>query len=143
MADKKRKNLSLEVDTIKKIKALSMDENKSESAIVDKAIELYYMDRDKEHNVLIETLSQIFDEKLKVIIDDLKRVKVTGNVIDRDTKMMMEFWNHYFVATEFNMFVTTEQHKTKELSVAEALIKKRISENRQRKLDWEERKKKS
>src|SRR5690625_2076831 len=143
MADKKRKNLSLEADTIKKIKAMSTDKNKSESAIVDKAIELYFMDRDKEHNFLVETLSQIFDEKLKILIEDLKRVKVTGNVIDRDTKMMMEFWNHYFVANEYNMFVTTDQHKTKELSEAESLIKKRISENRQRKLDWEEKRKKN
>jgi len=143
MADKKRKNLSLEVDTINKIKALSTDENKSESAMVDKAIERYFMGRDEEHNVLVETLSKIFDEKLKILIEDLKRVKVTGNVIDRDTKMMMEFWNHYFVANEFNMFITTEQHKTKEFSEAESLIKKRISENRQRKLDWEEKRKKN
>lgn len=137
MSSKVRKSLSLKRNTIERILNYAEQENMTESSVVDLAVEQFLKDKEVEHALLVKTIANVLDQKLEPFKEDLNRIRVTSNVIDRDTKMMLEFWNHYFVVNEFNMLATTEEHKTNELKQAENLIKKRISENRQRKLDWE------
>ncbi|UDK94873.1 hypothetical protein EYB33_00535 (plasmid) [Lysinibacillus sphaericus] len=45
---------------------------------------------------MFQHLQRVFEP----LTEDLKRVRVTGNVIDRNTQMLLEFWNHYFIMTD-------------------------------------------
>ena len=60
---------------------------------------------------------------LEPITEDLKRVRITGNVIDRNTQMMLEFWNHYFIMTDAKQLGSTERLKTVPFIQSEELVK--------------------
>lgn len=83
------------------------------------------------------------EEKLSPLKNDLNRIRIAANIIDKHVQMILEFWNHYFVIHEFKALGTTEKLKTNELREAEELIMKRIAHNRQRKLDSETKRKKA
>lgn len=79
-------------------------------------------------------------ETMKLLLElkeDVRRVRAASNVIDRNTQMQIEFWNHYFIVNKFKMLGSTEKYKAEELTEAEELVKKRIAHLRQKKLDWE------
>lgn len=141
MNHKQIKNLSLRLTTIEKIKVLSDQEGEFESAIVDRAIEAYYKDKEEYYHMMKEMISEVFDEKFSNIDEKMKRIWLTGNVIDRHTKMMMEFWNHYFVVGNFDMFASTKQIKSSMLDEAERIVKGDIQAQRKRKLTHDENKK--
>lgn len=119
--------MSLSADTILKLESMANEENVSLSSIVERAVNDYYEKTNIESQEVKEMLSNMEKE--------LRRIRIIGNGIDRDTKMLLEFWNHYFVVNEFNELATTEKYKTKELIEAEELISKRIVKDRQRRLD--------
>lgn len=119
---------------ITKIEQLAIEKKISHTAAIEYMIGYYFENRSKQQNELIRMILEMKE--------DLKRIRVTGNVIDRDTKMMLEFWNHHFVVNDFKELATTEKYKTEELKEAETLVKKRIAHNRQRKIDWENKRRK-
>lgn len=135
MSNKQRKNFMLREETIEKINKLSVNEAKSKSEIVDLAIHHFYKNKEEEHQFFIKTLSELLDEKMKDVMEVLNKIRVTSNVVDRETKMMLEFWNHYFFIHEFDAIATTDKVKTDALIEAEHVVKKIISERRQRKID--------
>lgn len=137
-----KKTYRLKKDVIKKIEQLAAEEGTSHANAIEIMVYEYFESKDEKLHSLLEAMSNLLDEKLNEMKEDLKRVRVTSNVIDRDTKMMLEFWNHYFVVNDFKELATTEKYKTEEFKEAEALIKKRIAHHRQRKLDWEGKRKK-
>lgn len=137
-----KKTYRLRKDIIQKIEQLAAEEKCSHGDAIELMVNKYFENKDKKHQALMEDMSNLLDEKLNEMKEDLKRIRITSNVIDRDTKMMLEFWNHYFVVNDFKELGTTDKFKTEEFKEAEALIKKRIAHHHQKKLDREMKRKK-
>ncbi|QNK89102.1 hypothetical protein H7992_05095 [Sporosarcina sp. resist] len=133
--------------TIGKIQDYSKEENMSNAAVIEYAVKQLFENRTEEHKVLIDSLDMLlekkFDDKLAGVLEGLNRVRVASNVIDRNVQMGLEFWNHYFVVNNAKALGSTDKHKTVQVIEAEELIKKRIGHNRQKKIDWENKRMKS
>lgn len=142
---KLKKSYRLTSDTVQKIEQLSVEENTSQANAIEIMVKQFFENQEKERVALLEAIEKLVDQKLienlSGMQEDLKRIKVTSNVIDRNVQMQLEFWNHYFIVNEFKELATTEKYKTEELTEAEAVVKNRIVHNRQRKLDWESKRK--
>lgn len=133
--NKVKKTYRLSTSTVEKIERMSESHSETFSSIVENSVRLYHEDVYNENQEIVNLLSSVERE--------LKRIRVIGNVVDRDIKMILEFWNHYFYAKKFTSFVTTEDLKADQLTMAEEVVKGRITKNRQRKLDWEDKRKNS
>src|SRR5699024_6907533 len=103
-------------------------------------VDAYFESREEEHALLKQTLSNLLDEKLGFMKEKMNRIQVASNVIDRDTKIILEFLNHYYLVNKFQNLITTEEYKTNGLEQAEQLIQKRIHKQRKRKFDYEQQK---
>ncbi len=150
MNNKISKHFSLYESSIEKVKEMAKEKDASHSAIVELAIASYYKEKEEKYQVVKKMLSDLLDEKVKSIEKTLDRVWVTGNIIDGNTKMLVEFWNHHFFVDDAGIededkvhetLISTEKTKTKALIQAEQLNKDRIKGHRQRKLEWEEKRK--
>src|SRR5699024_11074953 len=123
-----------------KIQTIADEKNESQADVIAEAIDHFYADRDEKYVVFKDMISDLMDEKLAAMQDKLHRIQVTGNVVDRDTKILLEFVNHYYLINEFKDLITTENYKTNRMQQAEDLIQIRIYIHRQKKLDYEKRK---
>src|SRR5699024_12816150 len=91
----------------------------------------------EEHTLLKQTLSSLLDEKLSFMKEKMNRIQVVSNVIDRDTKIILEFLNHYYLVNKFQNLIITDEYKTNGMEQAEQLIQKRVHTQRNKKLDYE------
>jgi len=139
-ATKQRLHVRLAPNTVERIKTIAAEKHVSQADVITEAIDHYYADRDEKYVVFKNMLSDLMDEKFAAMQDKLHRIQVTGNVVDRDTKILLEFMNHYYLINEFKDLITTEKYKTNGMQQAEDLIQKRIHKHRQKKLDYEKRK---
>lgn len=135
---KQRLHVRLKPETIDNIKTVADEKNVSQADAITLAVEHYFSERKEEHITIKNMISSLVDEKMGGLNDKLRTLQVTGNVIDRDTKIMLEFMNHYFFANKFKKLATTEEYKTVGLQQAEDLIQKRIHKQRKKKLDYEQ-----
>ncbi|WP_246206680.1 hypothetical protein [Virgibacillus ihumii] len=138
--NKRSSHFMLTPETKEKIKIIAKEENISQANAVELMVNTYFESREEEHLLLKQTISKLIDEKMEPMNEKLRTLQVTGNVIDRDTKILLEFMNHYYLVNKFNKLATTEDYKTKGLQQAEDLIQKRIHKQRKKKLDYEQRK---
>nr|WP_315057136.1 hypothetical protein [uncultured Lysinibacillus sp.] len=139
---KQQKNLFLTESTIKKIEQLKKDRKlTSHGAVIEYLVDSYFANESAQNKVLLAEIDAIIVQHVQRVFEplteDLKRIRVTGNVIDRNTQMMLEFWNHYFIMTDAKQLGSTERLKTVPYKQAEELIKNRIAHNRQKKIDQE------
>ena len=132
--NRKTKTFRFTDETIQKIEQVSKEKLCTQTAAIEQMIEYYFENRTKEYN---ETQSLLLELK-----EDVRRVRAASNVIDRHTQMQIEFWNHYFIVNQFKGLGTTERYKAEEVTEAEELVKTRIAHLRQKKLDWEGKRKK-
>ncbi|MFI2128725.1 hypothetical protein ACH434_01590 [Lysinibacillus fusiformis] len=137
---KQQKNLFLTESTIKKIEQLKIDRKlSSHGAVIEYLVDSYFANESSQNQALLTEIDAIMFQHLQRVVEplteDLKRVRVTGNVIDRNTQMMLEFWNHYFIMTDAKQLGSTDKYKTVPFEEAEELIKDRIAHNRQKKID--------
>ncbi|WP_010531159.1 hypothetical protein [Lentibacillus jeotgali] len=123
-----------------KIQTIADEKHVSQADVITEAIDYFYTDRDEKYALFKNMISDLMDEKFATMQDKLHRIQVTGNVVDRDTKILLEFMNHYYLINEFKDLITTEKYKTNGMQQAEDLIQKRIHKHRQKKLDYEKRK---
>lgn len=130
----------LQNDTIDKIKTLSKTSGESQSAIVTKAIEQYDKNSSDQYQLFTDIFTKLIEQQTKELKQNIKRLQVTGNVIDRDTQIILEFMNHYYLANDFKTLGSTDKYKTEGLLEAEKLINDRIQKQRQKKLDAEKQK---
>ncbi|QKY71353.1 hypothetical protein [Lentibacillus sp. CBA3610] len=137
---KKGSYFLLSPETKDKIQSIADEKNVSQADVITEAIDHYYADRNEKNVALKNMISDLMDEKLATMQEKLQRIQVTGNVVDRDTKILLEFMNHYYLINEFKDLITTEKYKTNGMQQAEELIQKRIHKHRQKKLDYEKRK---
>ncbi|MEY2373359.1 hypothetical protein [Lysinibacillus capsici] len=139
---KQQKNLFLTESTIKKIEQLKKDRKlTSHGAVIEYLVDSYFANESAQNKVLLAEIDEIIVQHVQRVFEplneDLKRIRVTGNVIDRNTQMMLEFWNHYFIMTDAKKLGSTDKFKTVPFEEAEELVKGRIAHNRQKKIDRE------
>lgn len=136
---KKQKNLYLRPDTIEKISIIAQEKNFSYDAeVIEYLVGNYFESRSEERQTLLADIDGLLQNRLlEAVVEDLKRLRVIVNVIDRDSKMMMEFWNHYFIMTGAKSLGSTEKLISVPFQEAEQLVRERIAHNRQKKLDKE------
>lgn len=125
MCETVRKHLSLKRGTVQKIKELEsllgLKSKGAESNIVDLAVEYFY---EYTNN---KTDFNEFSKKTLVLL----------NSLDKDMKMMFQFWNHYFYANDYEELATTKRVQTIPLMQAKEVVESEIRKARQRKLDRE------
>ncbi|MBL3729694.1 hypothetical protein JIN86_08770 [Lysinibacillus sp. HST-98] len=138
---KKKKNFWLTDSTILKLEQLANEKNLTLGGVIEHLIETLYAHETSQNQALLAEVEAMMHKHLHSILEpiteDLKRVRITGNVIDRNTQMMLEFWNHYFIITDAKQLGSTDRLKTVPFNQAEELIKNRIAHNRQKKIDQE------
>src|SRR5699024_7773855 len=127
----------LSPETKEKIKVAANENHTSQASAIALMADTYFESREEEHVLLKQTISDLLDEKLASMKDKMNRIQVASNVIDRDTKIILEFLNHYYLVNKFKNLITTEELKTKGMEQAEQLVQKRIHKQRKRKLDYE------
>lgn len=137
---KQRLHARLKPAIIEKIQTIAGEENVSQADAITLAVEHYVSEKNEVYAVLKSMMSDLLDKKLESMQEKVNRIQVTGNMIDRDTKTILEFMNHYYLVNEFKELITTEDYKTEGLQKAEDLIQKRIQKQRKKKLDDEQRK---
>lgn len=123
-----------------KIKVIAIENHLSQANAISLMVDVYFESREEEHALLKQTLSNLLDEKLGFMKEKMNRIQVASNVIDRDTKIILEFLNHYYLVNKFQNLITTEKFKTNGMEQAEQLIQKRIHKQRKKKLDYERQK---
>lgn len=137
-----KRTYRLKEETLNKINVVKMQRQVNNATeAIEYMIDQYFMNQAKQYEVLMVLFERLLDKKLDEKLDPIKentsRTRTTANVIDRNTQMMLEFWNHYFIVNNPSALGTTEKLKTKELIEAEQVVQNRIAHNRQKKLDWE------
>lgn len=136
-----RKGYRFTEDTLNKIKAVATQRNTNATEAIEFMIDQFFIKQSKQYEILMILIDNLLDKKLDEKLDPIKentsRTRTAANVIDRNTQMMIEFWNHYFIVSNPSALGTTEKLKTKELIEAEQVVQNRIAHNRQKKLDWE------
>ncbi|OZU88639.1 hypothetical protein CIL03_10105 [Virgibacillus indicus] len=127
----------LSTETKEKIKVAANENHMSQANAIALMVDAYFENREEEHILLKNTISNLLDEKLAFMKDEMNRIQVATNVIDRDTKIILEFMNHYYLVNKFKNLITTEEFKTNGMDQAEQLVQKRIHKQRKKKLDYE------
>ncbi|ASK61602.1 hypothetical protein CFK37_05185 [Virgibacillus phasianinus] len=130
----------LSTETKEKIKVAANENHTSQANAIALMVDAYFESREEEYVLFKQTISDLLDEKLDFIKEKMNRIQVASNVIDRDTKIILEFMNHYYLVNKFKNLITTEEFKTKGMEQAEELVQKRIHKQRQKKLDYEQQK---
>jgi len=120
-----------------RIKVIAHENHLSQANALSLMVDAYFKNREEENTLLKQTLSNLLDEKLSFMKEKMNRIQVASNVIDRDTKIILEFLNHYYLVNKFQNLITTEEFKTNGIEQAEKLIQKRIHKQRKKKLDYE------
>ena len=121
---KKICSFRLNEETKEKIKLIANHNNTSQGNAIELAINEYLKNKNVENKILKDSISVLLDEKLIEIKDS----------VNKDTKMLIEFWNHYYFVNEYETFATTDLIKTNALTEAETVINKRIGKLRQKKI---------
>ena len=138
-----QKNILLTEDVVQKLVDLAAEKNLTFGGVVEYLVVAHEEHRSAENEKLLATMDTMIKKNLQeLLMDDVKRIRITANVVDRSTQMMLEFWNHYFIMTEAKSLGSTQRYKTPPFEEAEVLVKERVAHNRQKKLDAEARKKK-
>jgi len=130
----------LSSETKEKIKVAATENHTSQANAIALMVDAYFESREEEHVLLKQTISDLLDAKLSFVKEKMNRIQVASNVIDRDTKIILEFMNHYYLVNKFKNLITTEELKTKGMEQAEQLVQKRIHKQRKKKLDYERQK---
>lgn len=136
-----QKNILLREDVVQKLVDLAAEKNLTFGGVVEYLVVVHEEHRSTENEKLLATMDTMIKKNLQeLLMDDVKRIRITANVVDRSTQMMLEFWNHYFIVTDAKTLGSTQRYKTIPFEEAEVLVKERIAHNRQKKLDAEVRK---
>lgn len=131
--NKKRKNISLSKETEKKLKEFADKEGVSQSVFVDNAINYYIKNDGVDLPNLVDAIDLVFKKYFEQFDSDLKRIRHATNSIDKESKMMIEFWNHYFYAEEYGELASTSFKHMKPIKVAKMIVEKRVEKAQQKK----------
>lgn len=130
---KVRKNILLSKETEQILQATTSEKGISQSEFVDNAINYYIKNDGVDLPNLVDAIDLVFKQYFDTFSSDLKRIRHATNSIDKDSKMMIEFWNHYFYAEEYGELASTSFKHMKPIKVAKMIVEKRIKKAQQNK----------
>ncbi|WP_107942667.1 hypothetical protein [Metasolibacillus fluoroglycofenilyticus] len=138
MVQKQGKYYRFSEKTLQQLEELKHRDGGSYTSILESAVEQLYLKTYTQNEMLLGEIERLLDVKMsELLMPDLKRLIVIGNVLDRNIQMQMEFWNHEFVMSAAKGLGSTDKHLSAPFREAQELIKQRIAHNRQKKLDKE------
>ncbi|MFE0624886.1 hypothetical protein ACFW1J_26050 [Priestia aryabhattai] len=138
--NKQRMKLSLDEETKQYIQAY-MEENNI--GFTGEAIAQIC----KEHKVAksnewsLQYISEVVSNNLhQVLKDELTRIRLGANSADKNTQILIEYMNGLFFHHGFDGLMTTDLQELDSTKVAKEAVEKRIANQRQKRIDWEESK---
>ena len=129
---KERKHFYLDKNSIDYINQFAEKNNLRPS----KALQQIILEHSNQNQELLELIKKAVKE---VVQEDLNRIRAGTNLADRNSRMILEFMNHYFVVNKFQQLITTEKLKSSGIIEAEQVVKNQISEARLKKLEREQK----
>jgi lipopolysaccharide biosynthesis regulator YciM len=89
----------------------------------------------------LKYISEVVSNSLHdVIKEELTRIRLGTNCADKNTQILIEYMNGLFFHHGFDGLMTTELQELDSTKVAKETVEKRIANQRQKRIDWEESK---
>lgn len=87
----------------------------------------------------LKYISEVVGNSLHdVIKEELKKIRLGTNSADKNTQILIEYMNGLFFHHGFDGLMTTELQELDSTKVAKETVEKRIANQRQKRIDWEE-----
>jgi len=87
----------------------------------------------------LKYISEVVSNSLHdVIKEELTRIRLGTNSADKNTQILIEYMNGLFFHHGFDGLMTTELQELDSTKVAKETVEKRIANQRQKRIDWEE-----
>jgi hypothetical protein len=89
----------------------------------------------------LKYISEVVSNSLHdVIKEELTRIRLGTNSADKNTQILIEYMNGLFFHHGFDGLMTTDLQELDSTKVAKEAVEKRIANQRQKRIDWEESK---
>ena len=138
MMEKNRRTISLDMKTDEYIQAY-MEEHHFRfpgEAIMD-ICQKYQETKEKEWS--LQYISEVVSNNLhQVLKDELTKIRLGANSADKNTQILIEYMNGLFFHHGFDGLMTTDLQELDSTKVAKEAVEKRIANQRQKRIDWEE-----
>jgi len=89
----------------------------------------------------LKYISEVVSNNLhQVLKDELTKIRLGANSADENTQILIEYMNGLFFHHGFDGLMTTDLQELDSTKVAKEAVEKRIANQRQKRIDWEESK---
>ncbi|WP_370695828.1 hypothetical protein AB0764_26465 (plasmid) [Priestia megaterium] len=89
----------------------------------------------------LKYISEVVSNNLhQVLKDELTKIRLGANSADKNTQILIEYMNGLFFHHGFDGLMTTDLQELDSTKVAREAVEKRIANQRQKRIDWEESK---
>ena len=87
----------------------------------------------------LKYISEVVSNNLhQVLKDELTKIRLGANSADKNTQILIEYMNGLFFHHGFDGLMTTDLQELDSTKVAKEAVEKRIANQRQKRIDWEE-----
>ncbi|MGE7718280.1 hypothetical protein [Priestia megaterium] len=91
----------------------------------------------------LKYISEVVSNNLhQVLKDELTKIRLGANSADKNSQILIEYMNGLFFHHGFDGLMTTDLQELDSTKVAKEAVEKRIANQRQKRIDWEESKEK-
>lgn len=89
----------------------------------------------------LKYISEVVSNNLhQVLKEELTKIRLGANSADKNTQILIEYMNGLFFHHGFDGLMTTDLQELDSTKVAKEAVEKRIANQRQKRIDWEESK---
>ncbi|MDD1515279.1 hypothetical protein [Priestia megaterium] len=89
----------------------------------------------------LKYISEVVSNNLyQALKDELTKIRLGANNADKNTQILIEYMNGLFFHHGFDGLMTTDLQELDSTKVAKEAVEKRIANQRQKRIDWEESK---
>ncbi|MDI3090318.1 hypothetical protein [Priestia megaterium] len=89
----------------------------------------------------LKYISEVVSNNLhQALKDELTKIRLGANSADKNTQILIEYMNGLFFHHGFDGLMTTDLQELDSTKVAKEAVEKRIANQRQKRIDWEESK---
>ncbi|MGE1198129.1 hypothetical protein ACQJ18_25920 [Priestia megaterium] len=89
----------------------------------------------------LQYISEVVSNNLhQALKDELTKIRLGANSADKNTQILIEYMNGLFFHHGFDGLMTTDLQELDSTKVAKEAVEKRIANQRQKRIDWEESK---
>src|SRR5690625_5060833 len=96
----------LSPETKENIKVIANEKHTSQANAIALMVDAYFENREEEYVLFKQTISDLLDEKLSFLKEKMNRIQVASNVINRDTTIILEFMNDYYLVNKSKNLIT-------------------------------------